>query len=158
MTNLVIRNVDPLGADALALLQEAVIDARALYPELFLGVTKSASNEPLSPRGAYVVGYLDGRPLACGALHSLSTAVAEVRRMYVHREHRRQGLALAVLLHLESEAVRLGYSRLVLETGNKQLPAMRLYEAAGFRRIPPFGKYAKDPTSVCFERLVAVEA
>lgn len=32
-----------------------------------------------------------------------------------------------------------------------QAAAMALYQAFGFRRIPPFGAYESDPTSVCFE-------
>ena len=152
MAGVVIRDVDPQGGDAMALLREASADAHALYPELFVGVTAPASNGPLIERGVYVVAYVDGRPLACGALRPLDESTAEVRRMYVHREHRRQGLALAVLQHLEREALRLGFSRLVLETGYKQVAAMCLYEASGFLRIAPFGPYADDPTSVCFER------
>src|SRR5688572_13929195 len=33
----------------------------------------------------------------------------------------------------------------------KQAAAMALYEAFGFHSIAPFGPYADDPTSVCFE-------
>jgi putative acetyltransferase len=29
---------------------------------------------------------------------------------------------------------------------------MALYESFGFRRIPPFGEYRDDPTSVCYEK------
>ena len=151
-----IRDVDPLGADALALLHEAAIDARALYPELFAGSTVAPTNEPLPARGVYVVAYLHEQPVACGALRPFDDTTAELRRMYVHREHRRQGLARAVLSHLEAEARRLGYSKLVLETGRKQVPAMRLWEASGFQHIPPFGAYANDPASVCYERILDV--
>ena len=153
-----ICNVDPQGADALALLHEASADARALYPELFAGSSASATNEPLPERGLYVIAYVDGQPLACGALRPLGSEVAEVRRMYVHSAHRRQGLASAVLRHLECEARRLGYTRLVLQTGYKQLPAMRLYEAHGFERVPPFGEYVNDPTSVCYGRILGQQA
>ena len=155
MADVVIRDVDPQGVDALALLHEASVDARALYPELFAGTTGSATNEPLVERGVYVVAYVDERPLACGALRPLDRSTAELRRIYVHRGHRRHGLARAVIEHLEREAVRLGFDRLVLETGYRQEPAMRLYESGGFRRVPPFGPYAGDPTSVCFERVLS---
>jgi putative acetyltransferase len=150
----VIADVDPQGADALSLLHEATIDARALYPELFSEADRLATNGPRVERGTYVVAYVDSLPLACGALRPLGASIAEVRRMYVHRDHRRQGLARAVLEHLEREAVRLGYSRLVVETGYKQVAAMRLYEASGFQRIAPFGEYANDPTSVCYVRVL----
>lgn len=153
-----IRGVDPQGATALALLHEAWLDARALYPELFTGQeNKAPGNPPLGVRSIYVVAYLDDRPLACGSIVPFdgeAGTTAEVRRMYVHREHRRRGLGRAVLAHLEREALRLGYARLVLETGKRQLPAMQLYETHGFRRIPPFGPHVGDPTSVCYERLL----
>lgn len=99
----------------------------------------------------YVVAYLDKLPVACGALRELDRVTAEVRRMYVHREHRRNRIGYAVLSHLVVEARRLGYDWLRLETGYKQIPAMALYEAYGFHRIPPFGEYENDPTSVCYE-------
>jgi GNAT superfamily N-acetyltransferase len=151
-----IRDVDPQGADAMALLREASSEARARYPELFDASDGPATNDPLPLRGAYVVAYVDGCALACGALRPRDDATAELRRMYVLRAHRREGLASAVLAHLIGDACRLGYSRLVLETGYRQLAAMRLYEAHGFRRIPPFGEYVGDPTSVCYERILGV--
>jgi len=151
---LAIKDVNPQGADALALLHEASIDARALYPEMFSSDSPPATNAPLDERSVYVVAYVDGCPLACGAFRPLEDSAAEIRRMYVHRDHRRTGLARAVLAHLEREAARLGYRRLVLETGYKQVAAMRLYEAFGFQRVAPFGEYENDPTSVCYERLI----
>jgi putative acetyltransferase len=152
---LAIRDVDPQGADAIALLREAALDARELYPELYPPGSPLPSNSPLPERGVYVVAYAGDRPLACGAIQPYEAVVAEVRRMYVHREHRRRGLAQAVLSHLVGRARELGYARIVLETGYKQVEAMRFYEAAGFRRIASFGKYADDPTSVCYELLIS---
>lgn len=149
-----IRDVDPQGADAMALLHQAWIDAKALYPELFDAASVPPVNAPLPDRGAYVVAYVDDVPLACGAIHPWEGGAAEVRRMYVHRDHRRTGLAGAVLSHLVGEARRLGYSRLVLETGNRQQPAMRFYERHGFERTPPFGRHAGDPTSICYARSI----
>ena len=49
-------------------------------------------------------------------------------------------------------AHRLGYNQLVLESGCRQVAAMRLYEAHGFQRISAFGEYVDDPTSVCYGR------
>lgn len=149
-----IRDVDPQGVDAMALLHEAWVDAKSLYPELFEGSTAAPTNAPLPAGGAYVVAYDDGQPLACGAIHPFDAVAAEVRRMYVHRDHRRMGLAGAVLSHLVGEARRLGYSRLVLETGNRQQPAMRFYERHGFERTPPFGRHIDDPTSICYARTI----
>lgn len=147
-----IRAVDPLGAHALTLLAQAAAEARALYPELFAADSPQPTNTPLRPGEVYLVACLDDVPVACGALRRLDASTAEVRRMFVARDARRRGLARAMLDALEQAAVALGYDTLRLETGFRQQPAIALYESAGFARIPPFGAYVGDPTSVCLAR------
>jgi putative acetyltransferase len=41
-----------------------------------------------------------------------------------------------------------------LETGSLQAAAIELYRAAGYRRIPVYGRMAHDPRCVCFEKLL----
>ena len=143
---------DPQGEDALGLLHEAALDARALYPELHVEGAPWPTNPPTPPRGAYVLAYLDGMPIGCGALRPIDALAVEVRRMYVLRSARRAGIARALLAHLEQVARELGYATMRLETGYRQQPAMALYESTGFIRIAPFGEYMSDPTSVCYEK------
>ena len=50
----------------------------------------------------------------------------------------------AILAHLMTTARELGYQRLILETGNKQAPAIAFYETLGFRRIGPFGEQVNN--------------
>lgn len=147
-----IVEVDPQGPDALALLREAAVEARALYPEFFPPGSPWPTNGPVPARGTYLVAYDAGRPVACGALRPLDDHAAEVRRMFVTPGARRQGWASTVLAELERRALGLGYGLLRLETGCRQVPAMALYRSRGYVRIPPFGAYADDPTSVCFEK------
>jgi len=145
-------SVDPRGDDAMGLLREAAIEARALYPELFPPGAPWPDNPTTPDRGVYLVGYADGKPVACGALRPLDAETAEVRRMFVTASARRQGIAKAILAELENHALASGFSALRLETGNRQQSAMALYERHGFRRIPPYGEYVGDPVSVCFEK------
>ncbi len=140
----VIEQVDPRSAPAMALLREAALEARALYPELFTPGTPMPTNPPAAERTVYLVVYDEHVASGCAALRPLDAATAEVRRVYVSRGARRNGLARALMGRLEDEAVALGYSALKLETGDRQLPAMRLYESLGYRRIPAFGPYAGD--------------
>jgi putative acetyltransferase len=147
-----IEAIDPLHADALALLAEAAEDARALYPELFGEDAPRPTNSPAVDGSVYRVAYREGQPVGCGALRPLQPWVAEVRRMFVTRAARRAGVAAALLGELERRAHAMGYRLLRLETGNRQAPAIALYERCGFRRIAPFGPYVGDPTSVCFEK------
>jgi len=153
-----IRIVDPQGEDALSLLHQAAIEARALYPELHPEGTPWPVNPPTPPGGTYVVAYETGRPVGCGALRPIDSATVEVRRMYVMKNARRTGTARRILAFLEASANRMGYKVIRLETGNRQQSAMALYESFGFRRIEPFGEYENDPTSVCYEKHIAKSA
>ena len=147
-----IESTDPQGPDAMSLLREAALEARALYPDLIAPNALMPANTPLQERDAYFVAFLDGTPVGCGALRRIDEATAEVRRMFVLQSMRRSGVARALLAQLEQTAASLAYSAMRLETGNRQLPAMALYESSGFKLISPYGEYANDPTSVCYEK------
>jgi len=149
------RAVDPQGAEAMALLAQAALEARALYPELFTADSPPPANAALGVGDVYLVAFDGNTALACGALRRIDATTAEVRRMFVLAHARRRGLARATLAALEDAAIELGYDTLLLETGHRQQPAMALYEATGFTRIPPFGPYVGDPTSVCFGKRLA---
>jgi GNAT superfamily N-acetyltransferase len=146
---------DPLSSEALFLLNEAAWEARQLYSDLIDPAAPMPTNQPLQAGGVYFIAFLAGNPVGCGALRTIGDSTAEIRRMYVLRSARRTGVARTILGHLEEEASRLGYQTLMLETGSRQLPAMALYESCGFTRIPPFGSYLDDPTSVCYAKKVA---
>lgn len=111
------------------------------------------------PLGTFLVGYLDGVPSGCGAIRPAPTGeagVAEVKRMYVAPEARGKGISRAVLAALEVEARALGYGRLVLETGTRQLEAMSLYETSGYTSIPNYGAYRASALSRCYEKSLAI--
>lgn len=149
-----ILNIDPQGEVALALLREAALDVRPLYLDEPAESLPLPKNVPLRARDIYIAAYLAEVPVGCGAIREWDPSTAEIQRMYVHRDYRRRQFGSKILHHLEVEAGRLGYIRLLLETGNRQGPAMALYEKSGFSRIPAFGRYVNDPTSVCYERLL----
>lgn len=157
-TSFIVAEVDPQGHDAIALLREAALEARGLYPELHGPNDPWPTNGPTPPRGAYFVAYRDGRAVGMGAHRPIDQAASEVRRMYVVREERHAGVAQAILRAIEAHAGAQGFRLLRLETGNRQEPAIRLYERFGFHRIPAFGSYVDDPTSVCFEKALSGQA
>jgi putative acetyltransferase len=69
---------------------------------------------------------------------------------------RGRGIAQAILARLEKEARGRGEKRVVLETGNAQLAAIRFYERVGFVRCGAFGAYVAMPV-VATERSVFFE-
>lgn len=107
------------------------------------------------PRGLFVVAYIDGKPVGCGAFRPLPVGrphVAEIKRMYTTPQARRRGVSRALVARLESEAARSGYRWVQLETGRRQPEAMALYQSAGYHRIPPYGEYRDDQLSVCYAK------
>ena len=147
-----IREVDPQSTDPLLLLDQAAVEAKLLYPEQQNLFEARPTNAPTPPRGLYVVAYRSGIPVGMGAHRPVNENTTEVRRMFVNKQVRRSGVGTAILESIEEHARCLGFTALVLETGNRQLPAMALYESFGFYQIEPFGVYASDPTSVCFRK------
>jgi putative acetyltransferase len=111
-----------------------------------------AAEEVADGAGAFVVAWLDGVPVGCGAVRLLSPDRAELKRMYVRPPYRRHGLARPILNTLEDRAAALGAQTVVLETGIYQPAAIGLYESSGYAKIPRFGPYVASPTSVCYEK------
>jgi len=86
----------------------------------------------LEAGGEFLVGELEGRIVAIGALRRHDPTSAEVRRMRVHPDLQRRGHGRAILRRLEARARELGVQRLFLDTTERQLPAIGLYLAEGF--------------------------
>lgn len=146
-----IANIDPLGEIAISLLRDAAVEIRALYAHHSEQPMPAPTNDPLGIRDLYIAAFQSGTPAGCGALREFDRTTAEVRRMYVRPEHRRKQVGHAILAHLIASARQLGYERLILETGNRQAPAISFYENRGFRPISPFGEHVSDGTSLCYE-------
>ena len=104
------------------------------------------------PAGAFLVGSLTGRPVACGGVARYDDETGELRRMYVVPDARGRGLSHLLLTALENAAGSLGYTMLRLETGNRQTAAIGLYTSAGFSSIPRYGPFVDDERSLCFEK------
>jgi putative acetyltransferase len=94
--------------------------------------------------------------LGCGALKELTPVHGEIKSMRTADTHRGKGVGRAMLAHLLAVARERGYERVSLETGATPafLPALRLYESAGFQRCGPFADYTEDPHSVYMTRLL----
>ena len=104
------------------------------------------------PEGAFLLGRRDDRPVACGAFRKHDDGVAELKRMYVRADSRRQGIARELLVELETRAREASYVRAVLETGLAQPEALALYDSAGWTPIPGYGHYRSSPANRCFAK------
>ena len=93
-----------------------------------------------------------GAAAGCGGIQLHGAEYGEIKRMYVRPEFRGLGFGKLMLDHLEHHVRHQGIRLLRLETGIHQHAAIRLYERAGFRSIPPFGPYEEDPLSRFYEK------
>ncbi|MCZ4224141.1 GNAT family N-acetyltransferase [Pedobacter rhodius] len=99
-----------------------------------------------------VVAYQNNTPVACGAIKLFSETAAEVKRMFVHPDYRKQGVAAKILTELELWAAELGFVECVLETGKKQPEAIALYQKVGYQITPNYGQYIGIDNSVCMAK------
>jgi len=134
---------------AQALIGELDHELTGLYPEPGSTHFRLDDHEVAPGAGAFFVGELDGRPVACGAYRRIEEATAEVKRMYVHPAVRGQQLGAAILASIEQAAAADGNERLVLETGPRQHAAIHLYETFGFTPKRCWGEYEGSPVSTC---------
>jgi GNAT superfamily N-acetyltransferase len=133
----------------LVALQQAELDERYGVPDVDDGVSAGGLQ-------AAVVVRVDGEAVATGALRdptpAFGTGVGEIKRMFVQRSHRRQGLSRLVLHELEAIALERGLQRLVLETGVLQPEAIALYLSEGYEPIDNYPPYGDDEHSRCFAK------
>jgi len=101
---------------------------------------------------AYVgVAYTDGVPSGHAMLRWHGDDL-ELKRMYVAPEYRGTGVSTALLTEVEKAARSLGAPRIILQTGDRQPDAVRLYEREGYTHIPIFPPYELLPFSICMEK------
>ena len=152
MLDLKIERASLDSTEALALIEALNRELSERYPEEGATHFRLDPDEVAPGRGGFLIAYVDGAPVGCGALRRLEKREAEIKRMYVIASCRNQGIARALLEALEQLAQSLKAKRLVLETGVRQPEALAVYRRAGFVTIPPFGEYVDSPLSVCMAK------
>jgi GNAT superfamily N-acetyltransferase len=86
----------------------------------------------------FLVAWMDGQPVGCGALVRVDAATAEIKRMWTAPAARGRGIARRLLAALEAEARAAGALVLRLDTNAALAEAQRFYASAGFRPVPRF--------------------
>ena len=99
-----------------------------------------------------IIATIDDKPVGCGAMKAYDSDTMEIKRMFVPIEMRGKGIAVHILKNLEKWAKEMNYSKCILETGNKMLEAIRLYEKSNYKIIPNYGQYNGIEDSICFEK------
>ncbi|PBQ30282.1 GNAT family N-acetyltransferase [Sphingobacteriaceae bacterium] len=102
-----------------------------------------------------ILAFDDQQAVGCGAIKEYADKVMEVKRMYVRPDERGKGIATQVLQELEKWCKELYFKKCILETGEKQPEAIKLYLKNNYTIIPNYGQYAEVESSVCFEKKIS---
>jgi putative acetyltransferase len=151
-TNVVVDDLS--GPQIEAFLEEHIQEMRSITP---LESKHALDLDALRQPEITFWSVMDGDMLVgCGALKRLDAGHAEVKSMRTASARKRGGIASLLLEHIITEARRMGFTRLSLETGSAEffLPARKLYEKFGFDYCEPFADYRLDPHSVFMTRVL----
>jgi GNAT superfamily N-acetyltransferase len=151
---------DPAGAELRAAMQE---EMESRYADRVAELLAQAADPAGRLHGAlgveaeqvvYVgIAYTGAVAVGHAALRWLGDDL-ELKRMYVTPAHRGSGVATALLSAAEDAARCRGAARLVLQTGDRQPEAVRLYEREGYTHIPVFPPYEWLTFSICMEKVL----
>ncbi|HTX34113.1 MAG TPA: GNAT family N-acetyltransferase [Bryobacteraceae bacterium] len=94
MESLAIVEADPAEPEAGGLIADLDAELAARYPGLPIHGIEAAGFR--RGGGVFLLGRLAGVAVACGAIRPLGAGIAELKRMYVARDHRGRGFARAL--------------------------------------------------------------
>lgn len=144
-----IVETNPNTPDALLLIDELSDKLESITGDS--GKSSFNSNDVCVPRSLFVMAYNEaGEAIGCGGIRPINESIAEVKRMFAKTKS--MGIGTEILFYLETQARKLGYSVLWLETRFINEQAVSFYENRGYYHIPNYGKYVNNPKAVCFEK------
>ena len=95
-----------------------------------------------APRGALQLALVNRQVAGCGAFRSIGDVdyanACEMKRLFVRPAYRGLGLGRLIAQALMDQAVRAGYSAMLLDTLDDMEAARELYASLGFEEIPPY--------------------
>ncbi|MFL0249645.1 GNAT family N-acetyltransferase [Clostridium neuense] len=147
--NMEIIRTDSKNSDFLKLIKLLDDDLNGRYGELQKQFDKHNKVDCIND---VIVIYKDKLPAACGGFKEYASDTIELKRIFVAKDSRRQGLSKLVIKELEELARKKGYRHAVLETGKKQFEAINLYKNAGYSEIQNYGPYIGNNNSICMKK------
>ncbi|TBN57519.1 GNAT family N-acetyltransferase [Glaciihabitans arcticus] len=145
-------------ARALALRAAMDVETSAMYadrsaaqtPDEQAAVDRSLAIDPATMVHT-VIAIDDGVPVGHAALRPWNEEL-EVKKVFIAANARGRGLSRALMTELERVAGERGIPSLVLQTGDRQLAAIALYESMGYRPIEVYGLYNAIPRALCYRK------
>lgn len=97
-----------------------------------------------------VIVYDNEMAVACASFKEYDPETVEIKRVWVNEKYRRQHISKRMMEMLEQRAKDKGYKRAVLQTREKCVEAVNLYQGTGYRLIENYPPYDKMELAVCY--------
>ena len=147
--NLEIVKTDSMKADFIKLIKLLDEDLEDRYGALQKQYEK---HNKVDYKNDIVIIYQDNIAVACGAIKQYEIDTIELKRIFVIKQKRQQGLAKLIVHELEDLARIKGYKYALLETGIRQHEAINLYKNNGYNVIQNYGPYIENTNSICMRK------
>jgi ribosomal protein S18 acetylase RimI-like enzyme len=98
------------------------------------------------PDGRLYIACLGHQAAGCIDLRRLNDTESEMKRLYIKPSYRGAGLGKILIDRVIGDAREIGYRAMLLDTLPVLKAAMKLYENAGFYRIPPYNNSPAEKT------------
>jgi DNA-binding MarR family transcriptional regulator len=134
------RIVDPEHPDAKRCLRAYVaeLNRRSDIPFDPRNGSTAEPHEVRAPAGAFLVAYLNGEAIGCGAVKHRPAGPSDIKRMWVAESARGLGIGRRLLRELEQLARDSGARLAQLETNAALVEAITMYRSAGYAEVPAF--------------------
>ena len=107
-------------------------------PKAFEAELAALPGEFAPPSGRLLLAYYDDDPAGIVAFRSLDDQICEMKSMFVEVNHHGKGIGRALAEALIEQARTIGYTKMRLDTGPRQIAAQTLYHSLGFQKIEPY--------------------
>jgi len=133
----------PKQPEIIHLLEKSVEYIRSLYPEEHAHTFKIG--ELTRKRSKFfVIRHQSGKAIGIGAYVGKGRKTVELKHMFVDAAARGMGAGRALLAYIEQIAIEDGVKKIILETSQKQVDAIGLYQSFGYTVCDPYTEHHSE--------------
>lgn len=96
------------------------------------------------PEGRLYLAYFEGELAGCIGLRRLDDVNCELKRLYIKPQFRGKKIARFLVKHIISQAKKIGYKHILLDTLPFLEPAINMYKKYGFYEVESYNNSPMD--------------